>query len=194
MQLKNLSRLIIVALTTLIFLFGCGKDNKTSSQVNNPTTTSQNEQSKKSIDQLIAKYPSESVLIYLHEDPITDEYCDRAKRLTGWKNSICINDKNDWKILCEEASFAIGEALEKPARVAASNGSSANSQNALISVTRNKGAEFDSSKWIADQKYGKCQYSIQYTGLYEGSNVNEKLSFEAWAMGIMKDGSVVITD
>lgn len=95
-----------------------------------------------SLDGLSTRYPQSKVLIYLHEKSNDAETCELYRRVSGWQNeSACMSNRNDWKLLCLNATAATSKLLELPAKEAGMTGGSSNTEKALLSVARNGGAE-----------------------------------------------------
>jgi uncharacterized protein len=137
------------------------------------------------------KYPMEKPLFYIKNDNVTKNDCDLYGRTMGYEDQICINNKKHWKSLCENAVMASETALLKPAHVAKGFGKSKNSPAALVMVGKNNGASLKSTEWVEDGKYGKCMMSVLYSGLYEGTKINEVLSAEVWVMAVVDEGAYI---
>lgn len=183
------TKLLLTLLT--VSVIGCSKSENNSEK----QSASVAKESKNPLDGLSVDYQPGLALIYVKENPITDDTCKLFQRTMGWKDAICINNKNDWKILCKNADLAISDALKKPAQGKNAIGASVNSLDALLKVAENGGAELISTEWNDGKgEFGECTMSIRYSGMHEGTTINEILSSDVWVMGITKDKKVVIAN
>lgn len=139
------------------------------------TNTSKFNDAKNPLANLSLDYPKDTALIMVRENPITEETCNLFKSTSKFNKSVCINNKEDWKVLCENANGATNDALQIPAKQRSAVGESKNTRDALIAVAQNGGASFISSKWTDAGKYGECQITVRYSGLYQGTSVDETL-------------------
>ena len=145
-----------------------------------------------SLDGLSTRYPQSKVLIYLNDKIISAETCELFRRVSGWQNeSACMNNRNDWKLLCLNATAAQSKLLELPAKEAGMTGGSSNTEEALLSVARNGGAELIGTTW-GESDDPPCRMTVEYSGLYEGSTVKETLTGQVKGIAIMPDGGVVL--
>jgi hypothetical protein len=148
------------------------------------------------LENLVEDYPRDKVLILVREDPITTQTCDLFKRVSGWHDqAICVNNQDDWKVLCMAAESVLKDLLEMPAKVAGTVGSSENSEQSLLHIARNGGASFITTRWRLNQwrEWGECGVQVNYSGMYEGSTINESLWAPVQGIVIEGDGTVVLT-
>ncbi len=191
-MLNRAARIIFIS-SALLVLSACGGSNPTGTHESDSSASSSGGSS---LDNLAEEYPRDKVLILVRENPITDETCDLFKRVSGWGDqAVCVNNVNDWKVLCAAAESVLKDLLEIPAKAAGMVGESNNSEDALLHVARNGGASFIATKWEEDQSkdWGRCKLQVEYSGMYEGSTISESLWGNVSGILIKNDGTVLLT-